>query len=63
MDGKAHDSHLNIATAIYNVIWTVISGDQFKWNDPFLKKIIHNLETNLNAMELTGAHNYMAVFT
>lgn len=62
-DGKPHSSHQNIATAIYNVIWTVISGDQFGWDDPFLEKLIVNLETNLQAVELTGSHNYVILLT
>ena len=57
-----HDPHLNFATATYNVIWNIISGHQFKWDDPFLGKLIHNLDTNLEAMELVGAHNYITLF-
>jgi hypothetical protein len=60
-EGRAHDPHPNIATAIYNVIWTVISGEKFDWNDPFLRKLIANLETNLQAVELTGPHNYVTL--
>jgi hypothetical protein len=62
-NGQIHDPHSNIATAVYNIIWTVISGDQFKWGDPFLQKIIKNLETNLQAVELTGPHNYVTILT
>ncbi|EFX86553.1 hypothetical protein DAPPUDRAFT_307855 [Daphnia pulex] len=62
-NGLVHDPHPNIATAVYNIIWTVISGDQFKWGDPFLQKVIKNLETNLQAVELTGPHNYVTILT
>ncbi|XP_046464672.1 cytochrome P450 2C5-like [Daphnia pulex] len=62
-EGLAHDPHPNIATAIYNVIWTTISGEKFNWDDPFLRKIIANLETNLQAVELTGPHNYVTILS
>ncbi|XP_032779897.1 cytochrome P450 2C15 [Daphnia magna] len=62
-NGGAHDPHTNIATAIYNVIWTTISGERFSWDDPFLHKIIANLETNLQAVELTGPHNYVTLLS
>jgi len=61
VEGKEHDPHLDFATATYNVIWNVISGHRFQWDDPFLSKLIHNLETNLSAMELVGAHNYVNI--
>lgn len=60
-EGRAHDPHPNIATAIYNIIWTSISGEKFSWDDPFLRKLIDNLETNLQAVELTGPHNYVTI--
>ena len=60
-EGRAHDPHPNIATAIYNVIWTSISGEKFSWDDPFLRKLVDNLETNLQAVELTGPHNYVTI--
>ncbi|XP_032785792.2 cytochrome P450 2K4 [Daphnia magna] len=63
MKGKVHDPHSNIAIAVYNIIWTVISGDKFDWGDPFLQKLITNLETNLHAVELTGPHNYVTLLT
>ena len=47
----------------WSVIWNVISGTKFDWDDPFLINMIHNLETNLEAMELVGAHNYVLVLT
>ncbi|XP_046639122.1 cytochrome P450 2U1-like isoform X2 [Daphnia pulicaria] len=62
-NGENHDPHPNIATAVYNIIWTIISGDKFKWGDPFLQKVIKNLETNLQAVELTGPHNYVIILT
>ena len=58
-----HDPHLDLAVATYNIIWTAISGDKFKWDDPFLNKLIVNLETNLEAVELVGAHNYILIWS
>lgn len=58
-EGKPHDPHLDIATATYNIIWEVISGYHFQWDDPLLEKLIKNLETNLDAVELVGAQNYV----
>ena len=60
---EAHDVHLHLATATYNIIWNFISGKTFEWNDPFLQKLISNLEQNLDAMELVGAHNYSIPLT
>lgn len=62
VEGQVHDPHLNFATATYNVIWNIISGHRFQWDDPFLGKLIRNLDTNLEAMELVGAHNYITFF-
>ncbi|EFX86552.1 hypothetical protein DAPPUDRAFT_236357 [Daphnia pulex] len=52
-----------LAAAVYNIIWTVISGVQFEWGDPFLQKIIKNLQTNLEAVELMGPHNHVIILT
>ena len=62
VEGQVHDPHLNFATATYNVIWHIISGQRFQWDDPFLGKLIRNLDTNLEAMELVGSHNYITLF-
>ena len=60
---QPHDPHLDLAVATYNIIWTSISGDHFKWDDPFLHRLIVNLETNLEAVELVGAHNYVLILS
>ena len=61
--GQPHDPHLDLAVGTYNIIWTVISGDKFQWDDPFLHKLIVSLATNLEAVELVGVHNYVLIFS
>ncbi|XP_065575450.1 cytochrome P450 2J4-like isoform X3 [Artemia franciscana] len=56
--GEPTSINTYLATVTYNIIWSVISGQRFNWDDKQLSNLFKNMEANLDAVEIVGAHNY-----
>ncbi|KAF2361341.1 Cytochrome P450 [Trinorchestia longiramus] len=58
---KPYDPHYDISTAVLNIVWHMLVGEQFEMEDPTLHWIIDSLEQNLNLVEQGGFLNFTPV--
>ncbi|KAA0194234.1 Cytochrome P450 CYP3216A1 [Hyalella azteca] len=58
---KPVDLHHDLSTAVLNIVWHMLVGEQFKMGDPTLHWIIDSLEQTLNLVEQGGFLNFTPV--